>query len=31
MSKSKEWIGYDYKPIDEAVPYMIPERVDHEM
>jgi type VI protein secretion system component Hcp len=31
MSKIKEWIGYDYKPIDEAVPYMIQELVDHEM
>lgn len=31
MSKIKEWIGYDYKPMEDAVPYMIQELVDHEM
>jgi len=31
MSKIKEWIGYDYKPIEDAVPYMIQELVDHEL
>ena len=30
MSKIKEWIGYDYKPMEDAVPYMIQELVDHE-
>lgn len=31
MSKIKEWIGYDYSPLADAVPYMIQELVEHEM
>lgn len=31
MSKIKEWIGYEYTPMEDAVPYMIHELVEHEM
>jgi len=31
MSKIKEWIGYEYTPMEDAVPAMIHELVEHEM